>query len=177
MGFRVVTSQTVPSRVYRHMLPKEINVVTTRFHPAVLIRPVAEVLGGLALASLLSVTVAKSNGLAMLVIWLVFLVLAVRFSVKIYEWLDNYFVVTNKRLILATGILTRNVNMMPINKVTDMSFRRSPMGQLLGYGEFIVESAGQNQALQRVDHLPYPEQLYLEVCNVLFPDKGDDGDD
>jgi len=50
--------------------------------------------------------------------------------------------------------------MMPLAKVTDMSFQRPPMGRLLGYGEFIVESAGQNQALRIVDHLPYPEQLY-----------------
>jgi uncharacterized membrane protein YdbT with pleckstrin-like domain len=177
MGFMVVTSQTVPSRVFKHLLPKEENRVTTRFHPAVLIRPVAEMLGGLALAGLLSTTVARTNGTVLLVIWLAWLVLLLRFLVKIYEWLDNYFVVTNKRLILATGILTRNVNMMPLNKVTDMSFRRSALGQILGYGEFIVESAGQNQALQRVDHLPYPEQLYLEVCGVLFPDKEDDGDD
>jgi hypothetical protein len=24
-----------------------------------------------------------------------------------------------------------------------------------------------------VDHLPYPEQLYLEVCGLIFPNKGD----
>ena len=58
--------------------------------------------------------------------------------------------------------------MMPLAKVTDMSFQRSAMGRLLGYGEFIVESAGQNQALRNVDRLPYPEQLYLEICGLIF---------
>ena len=49
-------------------------------------------------------------------------------------------------------------------------FQRSAMGQLLGYGEFILESAGQDQALRNVDYIPYPEQLYLEVCGLIFKD-------
>lgn len=176
MGIRVVPNETVPASVYKHLLPHERQVITVRFHPAVLIRPVAEVLGGLALAGLLTTTIAHRNGTALLVIWLLWLVLVFRLLIKIYEWLEDYFVVTSQRLILATGIITRTVNMMPLTKVTDMSFRRSSMGRILGYGEFIVESAGQDQALRRVDHLPYPEQLYLEVCGLIFKDKGDSDD-
>jgi uncharacterized membrane protein YdbT with pleckstrin-like domain len=174
MGIRVIPTETVPRSVYKHLLPHEHQVITVRFHPAVLIRPVAEVLGGLALAGVLSVTVAHGNGVVMLVIWVAWLALVARLLYKIYEWLEDYFVVTSQRLLLATGVFTRTVNMMPLGKVTDMSFRRSTMGRLLGYGEFVVESAGQDQALRRVDHLPYPEQLYLEVCGLIFKDSGGD---
>ena len=174
MGIRVVPNETVPASVYRHLLPHERQVITVRFHPAVLIGPVAVVLGGLAVAGLLSTTTAaKSNGTAMLVIWLVWAVLVVRLLLKIWNWLEDYFVVTSQRLLLATGVFTKRVNMMPLTKVTDMRFERSPTGRLLGYGKFVVESAGQDQALQTVDHLPYPEQLYLEVCGLIFKDKGD----
>jgi uncharacterized membrane protein YdbT with pleckstrin-like domain len=176
MGFRLIPNETVPASVYKHLLPHERQVITVRFHPAVLIRPVAEVLGGLALAGLLSTTVARGYGILMLIIWVAWLILVARLLYKVYCWLEDYFVVTSQRLLLATGVLTRNINMMPLSKVTDMSFKRSTMGRLLGYGEFIVESAGQDQALRRVDHLPYPEQLYLEVCGLIFKDKGD-GDD
>jgi len=176
MGFRLIPNETVPASVYKHLLPHERQVITVRFHPAVLIRPVAEVLGGLALAGLLSTTIARHNGTAMLVIWILWLLLVARLVYKVYEWLEDYFVVTSQRLLLVAGILTRNVNMMPLSKVTDMSFKRSTMGRLLGYGEFVVESAGQDQALRRVDHLPYPEQLYLEVCGLIFKDKGDSDD-
>jgi uncharacterized membrane protein YdbT with pleckstrin-like domain len=176
MGIRVVPNETVPASVYKHLLPHERQVITVRFHPAVLIRPVAEVLGGLALAGLLSATIAHGNGIFMLIIWLAWLILVGRLLVKVFNWLQDYFVVTSQRILLATGIFTRTVNMMPLAKVTDMSFRRSTLGRVLGYGEFVVESAGQDQALRRVDHLPYPEQLYLEVCGLIFKDKGDDGD-
>jgi hypothetical protein len=66
--------------------------------------------------------------------------------------------------------------MMPLAKVTDMTFQRSFLGRVFGYGTFILESAGQDQALSRVDFIPYPEQLYLEVCALLFPSK-DPSDD
>ena len=73
MGIRVVPNETVPATVYRVLLPHERRVITVRFHPAVLIRPVAEALAGLAIAGLLSTTLARHSGLVLLVIWLVWL--------------------------------------------------------------------------------------------------------
>jgi len=176
MGIRVVPNETVPAKIYRHLLPHERQVITVRFHPAVLIGPVAVVLGGLAIAGLLSTTVAHGNGTALLVIWGLWGLLMIRLLLKIWLWLEDYFVVTSQRLLLATGIFTRTINMMPLSKVTDMRFERSAWGRVLGYGKFVVESAGQDQALQTVDFLPYPEQLYLEVCGLIFKDKGDSDD-
>ncbi len=176
MGIRVVPgSDTVPPAIARYLLPHERQVITVRLHPAVLIRPVAETLGGLALAAVLSALIAKGNGAVLLVIWLAWAVLLGRLAFKVWEWWDNHFVVTSARLLLATGTFTKKVNMMPLNKVMDMSFQRSTMGRILGYGEFIVESAAKDQALAHLDHLPYPEQLYLEVCGLIFKDQsGDD---
>jgi membrane protein YdbS with pleckstrin-like domain len=175
VGLRVVPNETVPARVYRVLLPHERRVITVRFHPAVLIRPVAEALGGLALAGLIS-TLVHLDSTALLVVWLLWLILVFRLLFKIYAWLEDYFVVTSARLLLATGVFKKVVNMMPLSKVTDLRFERSPTGRLLGFGTFIVESAGQEQALRKVDHLPYPEQLYIEVCGLIFkdPSAGDD---
>src|ERR1700757_4100119 len=166
----VPNTDTVPASVNRYLLPHERQVITVHQHPAILIRPIFEVLIGLAIAGWLSNSVANGNGT---VIWgIVFL----RLVVKVFEWAETYFVVTSQRFLLATGIVTRKVNMMPLAKVTDMSFQRSAMGRLLGFGEFILESAGQDQALTNVDYLPYPEQLYLEVCGLIFKDKEDSPD-
>jgi len=176
MGIRVVPNETVPASVYRVLLPHERRVITVRFHPAVLIKPVALALAGLAVAGLLSTIARLDNTDILVVIWLAWLVLLIRLLYKIYVWLEDYFVVTSQRLLLATGVVRKSVKMMPLSKVTDMSFNRSAMGRLLGYGTFVVESAGQDQALRTIDHLPYPEQLYLEVCGLIFKDQGA-GDD
>ncbi len=172
----VPNTDTVPASVNKYLLPHERQVITVHQHPAVLIRPIFEVLVGLAIAGWLSNSVAHGNGTVILVIWVLWALVLLRLLVKVFEWSQNYFVVTSQRMLLATGVLTRKVNMLPLSKVTDMSFQRTPLGRILGFGQFVVESAGQDQAMRIVDYLPYPEQLYLEVCGLIFKDKEDSPD-
>lgn len=164
-------TDTVPASVNRYLLPHERQVISVHEHPAVLIGPIALVLLGLAIAGVLSNYVAHGNTDAILVIWGAWVVLLVWFGFKIWDWSVNYFVVTSHRLILAKGFIVRKVGMLPLTKVTDMSFQRTTIGRILGYGEFIVESAGQDQALRNVRFIPYPEQLYLEVCGLIFKEE------
>ena len=172
----VPNTDTVPASVNRYLLPHERQVITVHQHPAILIKPIFWVLIGLALAGWLSNSIAHGNGTIILIIWGLWAIVFLHLVVKAVEWAETYFVVTSQRFVLATGLVTRKVNMMPLAKVTDMSFQRSPMGRILGYGEFILESAGQDQALSNVDYLPYPEQLYLEVCGLIFKDKEESPD-
>jgi len=172
----VPSTDTVPTSVNKYLLPHERQVITVHQHPAVLIRPIFECLVGLAIAGWLSEAVAKGNGTVILVIWIAWLLLLLRLVGKVVDWSLNYFVVTSQRMLLAQGVITRKVNMMPLTKVTDMSFERSTLGRILGYGRFNLESAGQDQALKIVDYLPYPEQLYLEVCGLIFKDKEESPD-
>jgi uncharacterized membrane protein YdbT with pleckstrin-like domain len=164
-----------PVAINKYLLPREVQVATVRQHPAVLIAPSAQALGGLLVAGLATATVV--HGVLSGIIWIVWGVLLLRLIWKVFNWSVDYFVVTTERLLLTTGFLTRRVAMMPLTKVTDMSFRRTFPGRLLGYGEFIVESAGQDQALRNVEYIPYPEQLYLLVCGMLFPSSADDAED
>jgi uncharacterized membrane protein YdbT with pleckstrin-like domain len=163
-------TDTVPASVNRYLLPHERQVISVHQHPAVLIGPIFWALLGLGLAGWLT-TIARGNNVALLVIWLLWGILLLRLVWKVIDWSLNYFVITSERLLLAQGFILRRVDMMPLVKVTDMSFRRDLRGQLLGYGEFVVESAGQDQALRNVRYLPYPEQLYLEVCGLVFKEE------
>jgi uncharacterized membrane protein YdbT with pleckstrin-like domain len=169
-------TDTVPATVNRYLLPHERQVISVHQHPAVLIRPIFEVLAGLAIAGWISNAFTHGNGIAILVIWLLWAILLLRLIWRIIDWLVTYFVITSQRLLLARGFPTRKVDMMPLTKVTDMSFNRSPTGQIFGFGEFVVESAGQDQALRHIEYLPYPEQLYLEVCGLIFKDKEESPD-
>lgn len=142
----VPNTDTVPTSVNKYLLPHERQVITVHQHPAVLIRPIFEVLVGLAIAGWLTNSVAHGNGTVILVIWILWVLLLIRLAVKVFEWTETYFVVTSQRMLLATGLIAKKVNMMPLTKVTDMSFQRSSVGRILGYGEFILESVGQAQA-------------------------------
>jgi membrane protein YdbS with pleckstrin-like domain len=169
----VTTGATAPTIVSKYLLPHEEQVITTRKHVAILIRPIIYVVVGLIIAGLLTEFVSRGNGIALLVIWVAWALLLCYLLFETLNWLVNYFVVTSQRMLLTSGFVTRKVAMMPLVKVTDMSFQRDFQGRLLGYGTFILESAGQDQAFRVVDHLPYPEQLYLEVCGLIFPAKAD----
>jgi len=169
-------TDTVPASVNRYLLPHERQVISVHEHPAVLIGPIALVLLGLAIAGFLSNTVTHGNSTAILIIWGAWVLLLLWFVFKIWDWSVNYFVVTSHRLILARGFVVRKIGMLPLTKVTDMSFQRTTIGRILGYGEFIVESAGQDQALRNVKFIPYPEQLYLEVCGLIFKDEEQSAD-
>jgi uncharacterized membrane protein YdbT with pleckstrin-like domain len=164
---------TGPAAVNRYLLPNEQQVITVRRHPAVLIGPSLLTLGGLLVAAVVSATVLQGKDGVIAFVWLAWLVLFLWLVWKAINWAVDFFVVTSSRILLTSGVFTRNVAMMPLTKVTDMSFRRTVPGQLFGYGEFIVESAGQDQALSKIDHIPYPEQLYLEVCGMLFGSNDD----
>jgi uncharacterized membrane protein YdbT with pleckstrin-like domain len=169
-------TDTVPARVNRYLLPHERQVISVHRHPAVLIRPIFEVLVGLAIAGWISNSFTHGNSTAILVIWLLWAILLLRLAWKVLDWSLTYFVITSQRLLLTKGFLQRKVDMMPLTKVTDMSFNRSAAGQVFGFGEFVVESAGQDQALRHIEYLPYPEQLYLEVCGLIFKDKEESPD-
>ncbi|WP_117209470.1 PH domain-containing protein [Allorhizocola rhizosphaerae] len=87
---------------------------------------------------------------------------------KVADWYFDRFILTNKRLMLVNGIITRRVAMMPLIKVTDMKYEQSPMGRILNYGTFVLESAGQDQALSKVAHMPNPNELYLRIVEEMY---------
>jgi membrane protein YdbS with pleckstrin-like domain len=172
----IAPGATPPAEVNKYLLPHEHQVITVRKHPAVLLGPIALTLAGLIIAAVLSYTVFRHNTTLVAVTWIAWGVLLLWLLWKAANWAVDYFVVTSHRMLYTSGVITRKVAMMPLVKVTDMSYQRSFLGRLFGYGEFILESAGQDQALRTVDHIPYPEQLYLEVCGLIFPSK-DGADD
>jgi membrane protein YdbS with pleckstrin-like domain len=102
----------------------------------------------------------------LLVIGLV--IILVRAIWRTFSWYREWFVGTDRRLMLTLGILTRKVAMIPLGKVTDMRYDRPPLGQLLGYGSFVLESAGQDQAFRVVHYVPHPDTLYRRISEELF---------
>ncbi len=149
--------------VERYLLGEEQHVTTVHQHPVVLTRPAVEVAVGLGLALELPMRGAVGSVGAIIV-----LAILLDALVRIGNWRAHWFVVTDQRVLLVTGLVTRRVSMLPLRKVTDMTYRRSLLGRMLGYGEFVMESAGEAQALKTVNFLPSPDSLYLEVSELLF---------
>jgi membrane protein YdbS with pleckstrin-like domain len=102
---------------------------------------------------------------AVLFLWLGLLLFV---GFKLMDWYYDRFVLTDKRVMVVGGIVTRRVGMMPLARVTDMAYLQSPLGRILNYGTFVLESAGQDQALREIKPLPHPGELYLLFCQEMY---------
>lgn len=161
----------------RYVLRGEQVEVATRQHWAVMIEPVASVLGGFLLVSWITIQLDRMFGTAGGYLWFLWIMVVARLLWKILEWRNEWFVATDKRLLLTYGLISHKVAMMPLGKVTDMTYDRSIVGRFLGYGTFLMESAGQDQALQRIRWVPSPDSTYRDICQIIFDPQSFDSDD
>jgi PH (Pleckstrin Homology) domain-containing protein len=74
--------------------------------------------------------------------------------------------------MLVTSLLNTDVAIMPLSKITDMRMYQTTFGRVLGYAHFFVESAGQDQALSRIEYVPFPSLIYRQILSLLFEKKG-----
>ena len=152
----------------RYLLDGERLVTAVHQHWGKVAEPVGSAAAGLVVALWADIKIDPSIAVVSTILWWVWFALVLRMAYLVAEWRHDWFVATDKRLLLFYGFITRKVSMMPLAKVTDIALNRSVLGRVFGYGEFVMESAGQKQALRNVGFMPYPEQLYLEVSSVIF---------
>lgn len=152
----------------------ERRVIRVRRHWAVLIKPLLQTLGVVIVAFLLSQLVSGGGQVfwpLRLLLWYAAVLAVLYFAWRVLEWWMEVVIVTDKRFMITSGIIQTKNSMMPITKVTDMSFMRPVIGQVLGYGTLRVESAGQKQDLETIKYLPRPEEVFVAISELIFGDK------
>jgi membrane protein YdbS with pleckstrin-like domain len=163
--------QELPPRarkdVAKYLLPDERAVVATRRHWAVLIEPTVKFVpfflaGGWLLLLDPDNRVTSSAGL------LVILGALVYYGLRVAEWWMRTFIVSTRRVLLTSGVIARTVTLLPLRRITDLTWKETLIGQVLGYGTFRFESAGQQQALSQITFLPHADVLYPRVSALLF---------
>lgn len=157
-----------------YLLSSERRVIRLRRHWAIMLPYLVQTLLALILAFTLSYFLDGAGTYVWLiqnVLWYVALFALLRFTFYLVEWWVERIVVTDKRAMLTSGIFTTKVAMMPVSKITDMTYERSLIGRMLGYGTLILESAGQIQALNRIEFLPRPEEVFDAISELVFGDK------
>jgi hypothetical protein len=168
---RVVPLEDEPSPlVQRYLFPTEKFRGEWKRHPIQLAKEIGIAAGVTILVGLLAGYLARREvgdqitGFLVLA-WLGVIIWA---AWKIVDWWFDRFILTNKRVMVVSGVITRNVAMMPLQRVTDMKYVQSALGRVLNYGTFELESAGQDQALRSIPHLPSPNELYLRIVEEMY---------
>lgn len=149
-----ITEGVTPSkRISKGVYPGEQVLWEGREHPISMLKWMSITL--LVAAATLWIGASANNAGLVVVVWLI---LAIGAAVRVYMWDHDRLAVTNKRLLMVTGIFTTKYPSMPLSKLTDESLILPWHGKLLAklriiyvsYGTILVESAGQDQALRTI---------------------------
>lgn len=82
------------------------------------------------------------------------------------EHMDR-FVITNMRVFRVNGVFNQHLATMPMTRILDISVAQPFLGQLVGYGHFVFESAAQDQGLRDIRFVGHPEQRDLTIQRVI----------
>ena len=52
-----------------------------------------------------------------------------------------------------------------VPELGNVSLRRTVVGRLMGYGSIIIGADARTGSV--IDFVPYPEQIYLEICDTI----------
>ena len=99
----------------------------------------------------------------------------IRFGLCALRWYSfELRYLTNRRIIEATGFLGLRVASMPVARVTDLVLTRSTTGEIFGFGDLRIESAGDDQSLANIRFLTHPKHFHrLAVRLATKPAKID----
>ena len=96
------------------------------------------------------------------VVWLI------TFLVKFAEWRTTHFVLTSDRLIVRSGVLSKQGTEIPLERINDLSYHQSLFERMVGAGDLVIESAGE-RGQDRFPRIPHPDRaqqlVYTEMEN------------
>ncbi len=78
---------------------------------------------------------------------LALIVALIWFLGPLLRWLTTTYELTNRRLRLRKGVLSRSGRDFPLIRISDVSFSHGLLDRMLGCGQLIVESAGEHGQL------------------------------
>jgi membrane protein YdbS with pleckstrin-like domain len=151
------------------LVPGEEIVMHKHPHWKMVILPVVVLLVVVAVVSYLAAVIGAQSWSpwARLVLGVIGLGLVVRFTlVPVIRWRTTHFVVTNRRVLVREGLITRRGMDIPMRRITGVEFRQGLFERLLGVGTLVIESPSED-ALEFHD-IPGVESahalLYQEVA-------------
>jgi uncharacterized membrane protein YdbT with pleckstrin-like domain len=81
-------------------------------------------------------------------------------------WLTTRYVVTNRRVLMRNGVLSRTGRDVPLTRVNDVSFSRTIVERCFGSGTLIIESAGDRGQVMLRD-VPRVEAVQRDIYRLV----------
>jgi hypothetical protein len=152
--------------------PSERIHLVTREHGIVLLRPFLRaavavvVFGGLALE-------VSSSPLPTVFRWAVAILAGLIVSLslvgllrRVGRWNHRRLVITDRRVLLRSGTLSRRVTSVPLHALHDLQIHVSGAGRVLRYGSVIVTANGRRAPLLGLRRLPDPDLVFALLLGL-----------
>ena len=82
----------------------------------------------------------------------------------VIRW-SSEFVITNRRIIIKTGLIARNTFEMNLSKIESVNVDQSFMGRILGYGSMtIIGTGGTREAFRNIRKPLEFRKAFQELC-------------
>lgn len=95
------------------------------------------------------------------------LVLAIVFVAgPLLRWWTTSYELTNRRLRLRAGVITRRGRDFPLSRISDVSFAQGLLDRVLGCGRLVVESPGEHGQLVLTE-IPRVQQVQATLFQLV----------
>jgi uncharacterized membrane protein YdbT with pleckstrin-like domain len=113
-----------PREVDDYLLPTERRVIRVRMHWAMMAQHLVQT-GLFLLLMVIAYTYLPPSAVVDNLTFYLALAAVLRYTVLAIQWSNERIVITDKRVLVAEGLIVQKVGMMPLSKVTDLTFHRS----------------------------------------------------
>jgi uncharacterized membrane protein YdbT with pleckstrin-like domain len=87
-------------------------------------------------------------------------------TLKYFKWRNTYFVVTSRRVIYRTGVLSKHGVEIPLERINNINFHQRIIDRIIGAGDLDIESAGRD-GQSHFDFIRHPDGVQHEIYRQM----------
>jgi uncharacterized membrane protein YdbT with pleckstrin-like domain len=140
------------------LLPGEHILASAQRHWVVLVRPLAATVVAMAVSIVLLILLPVRGELQLFLVLGVLLIGIGVLNLYYWGWRAHEYVLTDQRVILNEGILSKFSRSIAIDRIQDLTTFQGLWGRAWGFGDIELESAGRDSA-EVLSTVPHPQQL------------------
>jgi uncharacterized membrane protein YdbT with pleckstrin-like domain len=91
---------------------------------------------------------------------------AVWLGLKYLQWRMTYFVVTSRRVIYRTGVISKRGVEIPLERINNINFHQRLIDRIIGAGDLDIESAGKD-GQSHFDFVRHPDGVQHEIYRQM----------
>jgi uncharacterized membrane protein YdbT with pleckstrin-like domain len=128
------------------------------------------IITGIPLAIILLMVLSKQNSdwqkYTAAIVGIVTLVWAAWLGLKYLQWRMTYFVVTSRRVIYRSGVISKRGVEIPLERINNINFHQRLIDRIIGAGDLDIESAGKD-GQSHFDFIRHPDGVQHEIYRQM----------